>query len=53
MPGSEAPRELVGRGGLARHLHLRGGVATEYRFFYGARWPRILVIREGELFFPC
>jgi hypothetical protein len=43
---------MVGRCGLGRHLHLRGGTATEYRFLYRARRPRIPAIRDGELFFP-
>ena len=52
MAGSDVPTELVGRCGLARHLHLRGGLRPEYRFFYRARRPRIPVIRDGGLFFP-
>jgi hypothetical protein len=43
---------MVGRCGLGRHLHLRGGVAPEYRFLYRARRPRIPDFRNGELFFP-
>jgi hypothetical protein len=52
MAGSEVPTELIGRCGLARHLHLRGGRQPEYRFFYRARRPRLPVIRDGDLFFP-
>ena len=52
MAASDVPTEMVGRCGLARRLHLRGGRREEYRFFYRGRRPRLPVIRDGQLFFP-
>ena len=52
MAGGDVPTEMIGRCGLARHLHHRGGVRPEYRFFYRVRRPRIPVMRDGHLFFP-
>jgi hypothetical protein len=51
LVGSDVPTELVGRCGLARHLHLRGGARPEYRFLYRDRRPRLPVVRDGRLFF--
>jgi hypothetical protein len=51
LAGSDVPTEMVGRCGLARHHHLRGGKQPEYRFLYRERRPRLPVIRDGHLFF--
>jgi hypothetical protein len=51
LVGSDVPTEMVGRCGLGRHLHLRGGKQPEYRFLYRERRPRLPVIRDGHLFF--
>ena len=50
LAGSEVPTEMIGRCGLARHLHLRGE-RPEYRFLFRERRPRLPVIRDGHLFF--
>ena len=52
MAGSDVPTEMIGRCGLARHRHSRGGRHEEYRFFYRGRRPRLPVVRDGGLFFP-
>lgn len=51
LAGSEVPTEMIGRCGLARHHHLRGGRQEEFRFAYRDRRPRLPVIRDGHLFF--
>jgi hypothetical protein len=51
LVGSDVPTEMVGRCGLGRHLHMRGGKQPEYRFLYRDRRPRLPVIRDGHLFF--
>jgi hypothetical protein len=50
LAGSEVPTEMVGRCGLARHLHRRGE-RPEYRFYCWDRRPRLPVLRDGRLFF--
>ncbi|WZO97141.1 hypothetical protein EP7_004163 [Isosphaeraceae bacterium EP7] len=45
---SELPRDLIGRHGLERRVHDRGG-EPEIRFHYRDRIPRIPVWRDGRL----
>ena len=45
---SEMPTELIGRHGLARRVHERGG-EREFRFLYRDRRPRLPVWRDGRL----
>jgi hypothetical protein len=47
---SEVPTELIGRHGLGRHAHDRGG-RPEFRFLYRDRRPRLPVWRDGRLTF--
>src|SRR3954468_8616739 len=46
--GSEMPTELVGAYGLDRRRHMRGNRA-EYRFYYRERWPRLPILRDGQI----
>jgi hypothetical protein len=48
LAGSELPTELIGRHGLSRRLHSRGGDA-EFRFLFRDRVPRLPVWRDGRL----
>ena len=48
LAGSELPTELIGRHGLSRRLHLRGG-ESEFRFLYLDRRPRLPIFRDGRL----
>jgi hypothetical protein len=48
LAGSELPTELVGRHGLSRRIHERGG-GPEFRFLYWDRNPRLPIIRDGRL----
>ena len=45
---SELPTELIGRHGLERRVHERGG-EREVRFLYRDRRPRLPVWRDGRL----
>src|SRR5262245_22581215 len=45
---SELPTELIGRHGLERRAHHRGG-EREVRFLYRDRVPRLPVWRDGRL----
>ena len=45
---SEMPTELIGRHGLERRVHERGG-EREVRFLYRDRRPRLPVWRDGQL----
>src|SRR4051794_17900253 len=45
---SELPTELIGRHGLERRVHERGG-EWEVRFLYRDRLPRLPVWRDGRL----
>ncbi|MDG3003649.1 hypothetical protein [Paludisphaera mucosa] len=45
---SELPTELIGRHGLDRRRHERGGEG-EVRFLYRDRRPRLPVLRDGRL----
>ena len=46
LPGSDVPTELIGRCGLARHLHHTGG-GPEFHFHYHDRRPRLHVERQN------
>jgi hypothetical protein len=48
LVGSEVPTELTGR--LGSRLHMRSD-RPEYRFLYRDRYPRLPVIRDGQLVF--
>ena len=45
---SELPTELIGRHGLERRVHERGG-EREVRFLYRDRRPRLPIWRDGRL----
>ena len=45
---SELPKELVGRHGLHRRVHERGG-EPEVRFYFNDRVPRLPIWRDGRL----
>jgi hypothetical protein len=45
---SELPTELIGRHGLERRVHERGG-EWEVRFLFRDRYPRLPVWRDGRL----
>ena len=48
LAGSELPMELIGRHGLERRVHERGG-EREVRFLYRDRQPRLPIWRDGRL----
>jgi hypothetical protein len=48
VAGSELPTELIGRYGLERRLHRRGG-EVEYRFLFRDRRPCLPVWRDGQM----
>ena len=48
LVGSGMPTELIGRHGLSRRLHDRGGEA-EFQFMYFDRRPRLPIWRDGQL----
>jgi hypothetical protein len=45
---NEMPTELIGRHGLERRVHERGG-EREIRFLYRDRRPRLPIWRDGQL----
>jgi hypothetical protein len=45
---SSLPTELIGRHGLSRRAHDRGG-EREIQFWYGDRVPRLPIRRDGQL----
>lgn len=45
---SELPTELIGRHGLERRVHERGG-EREVRFYFRDRSPRLPIWRDGQL----
>jgi hypothetical protein len=48
LAGSELPTELIGRHGLHRRIHGRGG-EPEVRFLFRDRVPRLPIWRDGRL----
>ena len=48
LAGSDVPTEMIGRHGLDRRAHRRGG-ADEFRFAYRDRVPRLPIWRDGRL----